>query len=86
LAVGDWVKVYWPDPSADPTEDGSAEELISKHKDPEYGTLGHYMGMQVIQRRKTLILANDERVDNRDEEFRGKLNIPITLIYKIELR
>ena len=86
LKVGDWVKVYWPDPSADAVEDGSAKDLVDKHKDPEYGTLGHFLGVKVIKRRKTLILANDERVDNEEEEFRGKLNIPMSLIYKIEVR
>lgn len=83
---GDWLKVYWPDPSADPVEDGSARELIDGHTDPEYGTLGHFLGIKTISGRQTLLMANDERVDNTDEEFRGTLTVPIKLIYRIEAR
>ena len=25
---GAWIKVYWPDPSADPVEDGSSKDLV----------------------------------------------------------
>ena len=61
---GMWLKVYWPDPSADPVEDGSSKDLVASHQDPEYGTLGHFLGIQTIKGRQTLIMANDERVDN----------------------
>lgn len=86
FAVGDWIKVYWPDPSASPVEDGSAQQLVDGHSDPEYGTLGHFLGIKTIEGRQTLILSNDERVDNQEEEFRGTLTVPVRLIYKIEVR
>ena len=81
LKVGDWVKVYWPDPSADSVEDGSAKELVKNNKPIKYGTLGHFIGMS----KEELILCNDQR-QGKTDEWRGTLNIPISLIYRIELR
>jgi hypothetical protein len=81
LKVGDWVKVYWTDPSADSVEDGSAKELIKANKPIKYGTLGHFIGMS----KEEVILCNDERQEKKDE-WRGTLNIAIALIYRVEIR
>lgn len=82
LKSGDWIEAYWPDPSADPIEDGSADELIKNNKPIKYSTLGYFVGIE--KKSKTLILANDKRQDK--DEFRGTMSIPVQLIYKISFR
>lgn len=69
VPVGALVRVRWPDASAEPTESGTAEEMVGNHKATIYDTFGLYLGYNKVD----VILSNDQEVDG---EYRGKLNIP----------
>jgi|TARA_Y100001951_G_scaffold8586_1_gene5370 TusA-related sulfurtransferase len=87
LKKGDIVKIHWGDPSADPVEDGSAEELVDDYVEVQYLVVGWYLGINKKGKIRTAILANEKRIDSetpKKGEFRGKMNIRLDLIYKVE--
>ena len=86
LKVGQVVEIEWGDPSADPVEDGSAEELVEEYVEVQYRVVGYFLGINKKGRVNTVILANEERIDSEKPnkgEWRGKMNIRQSLIYKV---
>jgi len=45
LKVGQVVEIEWGDPSADPVEDGSAEELVEEYVEVQYRVVGYFLGI-----------------------------------------
>lgn len=80
LDVGDIIEVTWVDISVESTLDGSARDLVNDYKDISYVTVGYYLG--VNKKSRVLVLANDRR-DDKDDEYRGTLNIPLAVIREI---
>ena len=63
-----------------------AEERVEEYIEVQYRVVGDFLGINKKGRVNTVILANEERIDSEKPnkgEWRGKMNIRQSLIYKV---
>ena len=73
--------VEWDDPSYDPMAEGTPERIISKSAPALLRTPGWYLGEDEV----SIHLAHDlfTSKDERENEFRGDLRIPKSIVTQI---